>query len=168
MNTAPLHWILMNNLCLYPLRWGDVLTYSVHAFNHHTDLHKLSGSNEFNLQKRHVALFSELGRRGLQGVSRTAYRLFENSNVTGALTLFWYLVWGNCLPARVREIWRCWRQWGRNGANTSHTLDLLKVSSGFTDYLEHPDYNRLHCVKCALVHLCGSCTKLNQLSICFL
>ena len=62
-----------------------MLTSSVHAYNFHTDLYKLSGNDDFNLQKRHVALLVELRRRGLQGVSKTAYKLFEDSNVREAL-----------------------------------------------------------------------------------
>ena len=105
------------------------MTYSVHAFNHHTDLRKLSGSNEFNLQKRHVALLLELRRRGLQGVSRTAYGLFENSNVSEALKQAnTFLVPGlRVLSANPCEGDMEVLAVVRNGASTSHILDLLKV-----------------------------------------
>ena len=59
--------------------------YSVYAHNHHTDIYRISGREEFSLQKRHLAILAELRRKSLQGVSRTAYKLFENNNVREAL-----------------------------------------------------------------------------------
>ena len=72
-------------IIIYHFSWGDVLTYSVHAYNLHTDLCKLSSSDDFNLQKHHIAMLVELRKRGLQGISRTAYKLFENNKVQEAL-----------------------------------------------------------------------------------
>ena len=72
-------------LCVRTSRFGEGLTYSVHAYNLHTDISKLSGSDDFSLQKRHLALLVQLRRQSLQGISRTAYKLFEDNNVREAL-----------------------------------------------------------------------------------
>ena len=66
-------------------RWGDGLMYSVHAHNLHTDIYRVSGSEDFSLQKRHLTILVELRRKALQGVSKAAYKLFENNNVREAL-----------------------------------------------------------------------------------
>ena len=59
--------------------------HSIHAYNIHTDICKLSSSEDFSLLKRHLLLLVELRRKGLQGVSRSAYQLFENNQVKPAL-----------------------------------------------------------------------------------
>ena len=45
----------------------------------------MTGSEDFSLQKRHLAILADLRRRALLGVSRAAYRLFEENNVSEAL-----------------------------------------------------------------------------------
>jgi hypothetical protein len=69
----------------YASRWGEGLAFSVHAYNFHTDIFKITGSEDFGLQKRHLAILAELRRKALLGVSRAAYKLFEDSNVGEAL-----------------------------------------------------------------------------------
>ena len=78
---------LINTSCFIfcASRWGDGLAYSVHAYNYHTDIFRITGSEDFGLQKRHLAILIELRRKSLQGVSRAAYKLFENNNVREAL-----------------------------------------------------------------------------------
>ena len=66
-------------------RWGEVLSYSVHAYNYHIDIFRMTGSEDFGLQKRHLAMLVELRRKALLGVSRAAYKLFENNDVREAL-----------------------------------------------------------------------------------
>ena len=69
----------------FTLRWSDVLSHSIHAYNMHTDICKLSSNDDFSIQRRHLDLLVELRRKALQGVSRTAYQLFENNQVRPAL-----------------------------------------------------------------------------------
>ena len=45
----------------------------------------MTGSEDFGLQKRHLAVLTKLRRKALLGVSRAAYKLFENNNVREAL-----------------------------------------------------------------------------------
>lgn len=45
----------------------------------------MTGSEDFGLQKRHLAILAELRRKALLGVSRAAYKLFEENNVSEAL-----------------------------------------------------------------------------------
>ena len=88
LNTA----VLKNNYLKQQLikifvssRWGEGLAFSVHAYNYHTDIFRMTGSEDFSLQKRHLAILADLRRKALVGVSRAAYRLFEENNVSEAL-----------------------------------------------------------------------------------
>ena len=86
--------VLKHNYLIPPLitsnrlkssRWGEGLAFSVHAYNYHTDIFRMTGSEDFSLQKRHLAILADLRRKALLGVSRAAYRLFEENNVSEAL-----------------------------------------------------------------------------------
>jgi hypothetical protein len=50
-----------------------------------TDVFKITGSEDFGLQKRHLAILAKLYRKALLGVSRAAFKPFEDSNVGEAI-----------------------------------------------------------------------------------